>query len=526
MRRKLMTVVAAACGATIVLAPSRAAPQSVTDDATRIAHLLERARDAMGDADGLRAGGGLTLAAAGTLDKGAEHQGRSPGSQDPGPFHEQLAVAPSGRLAYAYREDRYDGTFEALRQVYTENDERLIVLPESRQVIRLRSPEHPEARRRLARRIPLLLVDEVLARSADVRWLGRVAGEERIELPLSSGRTLTLGFEPESAVLVRAEYRMDMPSFGDVTVAWSFSEYTPLQGLGLFPRRYTCTIQDRIYVDMRVSEVAMEDRPGLLMPPDDYSMSDPIDDQSGSGAAHQAAVGEIVPGVRRVTRLRQGFHPMFVEFADFIVAIDAPAGYPLVTELPAGDVAPGPSSSWLSERYISLIEQAVPGKPIRYVVLTHHHGDHMGGVRAFLAEGATVLAPPATAALVERLARAPHTIAPDRLSTAPQTPSIEVVRGERTITDGTRTLTLIDVGDNPHGVEMLVAHLPAERLMFVSDLLDPTAVERYPKPGHAALDRFFGAWLADSGLSPERIYTMHGSGLVTAEHLARLRTDS
>ena len=175
------------------------------------------------------------------------------------------------------------------------------------------------------------------------------------------------------------------------------------------------------------------------------------------------------------------------------------------------------------ERYISLIKQAVPGKPIRYVVLTHHHGDHMGGVRAFIAEGATVLAPPATAALVERVAAAPHTLAADRLSAAPRALRLEVVRGERTVADGRRTITLVDVGENPHGVEMLVAHLPAERLMFVSDLLDPTAVERYPKPGHAALDRFFGGWLTRSGLSPERIYTMHGSGLVTREHLARLR---
>jgi hypothetical protein len=66
------------------------------------------------------------------------------------------------------------------------------------------------------------------------------------------------------------------------------------------------------------------------------------------------------------------------------------------------------------------------------------------------------------------------------------------------------------VGGNPHGVEMLGVQLPAERLMFVSDLLEPTAVERYPSPAHAPLDMFFGGWLTRRRRSPERIYTMHG----------------
>lgn len=134
-----------------------------------------------------------------------------------------------------------------------------------------------------------------------------------------------------------------------------------------------------------------------------------------------------------------------------------------------------------------------------------------------------MIAPPDAAALVERLVAAPHTIAPDALARSPRAATIEVVRGERDITDGRRTLRLIDLGANPHGAEMLVAHLPADGIMFVSDLLDPTRVDRFPKPGHAALDRFFARWLDRAGLSADRIYTMHGSGLVTPEHLARLR---
>ena len=245
MRYLFTTALAVACctASGAVPAPGLTASQSPTrDPAARAAALLARAQQAMGNAERLRALGGLTIEAVGTLDKAAEHQGRRPDSLDPGPFRERLTASPSGRLAYEYREDRFDGTFESLRQVYTEDDERLIVLSANRQVIRLRSPEHPEARRRLARRMPVLLLAELIGRAEDLHWIGRVS-EERIELPFPSGRTMTLGFDPERAVLTRAEYRMDMPSFGDATITWRFLDYAPVEELGLFPRRYTCTIQ-------------------------------------------------------------------------------------------------------------------------------------------------------------------------------------------------------------------------------------------------------------------------------------------
>jgi glyoxylase-like metal-dependent hydrolase (beta-lactamase superfamily II) len=224
-----------------------------------------------------------------------------------------------------------------------------------------------------------------------------------------------------------------------------------------------------------------------------------------------------------VRNLRAGFHPMFIEFQDFIVAIDAPAGYRLLNELPAGDVAPGPSSAWLSERYLQLIRETVPDKPVRYVVVTHFHNDHAGGVRAFIAEGATVLASPTAGPAIRRLARTPHTLAPDRLARSPRPLQLEIVDGTRSITDGRRRLEIIDVGSNPHTENMLIARMPDQDLVFVSDLMDGASLENFPSASHAPLDRFFADWLERRGLTPARIFTMHGTGLVTPDHLARLR---
>jgi glyoxylase-like metal-dependent hydrolase (beta-lactamase superfamily II) len=67
---------------------------------------------------------------------------------------------------------------------------------------------------------------------------------------------------------------------------------------------------------------------------------------------------------------------MFVVFRDFIVAVEAPEEN---------------SFSGISERAIAMIRKAVPGRPIRYLVETHHHGDHSAGVRAYIADGATIV---------------------------------------------------------------------------------------------------------------------------------------
>jgi glyoxylase-like metal-dependent hydrolase (beta-lactamase superfamily II) len=40
---------------------------------------------------------------------------------------------------------------------------------------------------------------------------------------------------------------------------------------------------------------------------------------------------------------------------------------------------------------IAETKRTFPNKPIRYLVNTHNHFDHLGGVRTYVAEGATVI---------------------------------------------------------------------------------------------------------------------------------------
>lgn len=503
--------------------------------------ILERGVESMGGRETLVRVGGIVWEASGTIDKTAERQGRAPEVPSAGSYRESLAVDPAAeRVAWEYREDRYDGTWEWIREIYEGDDVfRVLVLQEGI-AVEQRGGRIATERERIERRTPGLLLEQLLATPEALRH-GGVDPHGRVTVTgaLPGGELVTVGIDQDSGALRQLEYVADLETLGDALVTWEWNDYRQVPGLGLFPGSRRTTIAGRTFVDVTVQAVStgasavgeLFETPADLQGPlvQELDDEDPGPDEAGAGeggridASAGARLETVAPGVHRVRALRGGFHPLFVEFEDFVVAVDAPAGFPLMNQIPATDVAPGPSSAWLSERYLELIRRQVPDKPVRHVVLTHFHNDHAGGVRAFVAEGATVLATGSAAPAVRELVEeTPHTLAPDRLTRSSRPLKVEVVRDGRAIDDGERVMEVIDVGPNPHTEQMLVVNLPDAGIMFVSDLLDPTRVDSFPKPAHAALDRWFAGWLERNGLAPERIYTMHGTGLVTPEHLAQL----
>src|SRR5258708_19589198 len=102
--------------------------------------------------------------------------------------------------------------------------------------------------------------------------------------------------------------------------------------------------------------------------------------------------------------------------------------------------------------------------------MTHYHFDHSGGLRGWIAQGATIVTTAGNKAFVEQVAAAKHTIRPDDLSRTPKPATVETFTGKRVFSAGDRVVELCDVGPNPHVAEMTVAYLPKEKLLFVADL--------------------------------------------------------
>jgi len=115
-----------------------------------------------------------------------------------------------------------------------------------------------------------------------------------------------------------------------------------------------------------------------------------------------------------------------------------------------------------------------PGAPITHLVLTHHHHDHSGGLRAYAAVGAELVVAEGDRRFVERVLSSPHTIQPDSLSTADVTPRITTV-GDGGLVIGGGAVVVHRI-TSPHCAEDLIVYLAGPKLLFNADLFNPGLV--------------------------------------------------
>jgi glyoxylase-like metal-dependent hydrolase (beta-lactamase superfamily II) len=150
-----------------------------------------------------------------------------------------------------------------------------------------------------------------------------------------------------------------------------------------------------------------------------------------------------------------------IEFKDFAAVVEAPLD---------------------ERRSLAVIEEVVklmPGKPIRFLVNTHQHFDHLGGIRTYMHIGATIITHwlNQTFYMKDVLNYAPRTLQPDMISLWPPTElaegyQYETVRENYVVSDGTRNLNVYYVNPLQHADGMLMAYLPTEKLLIEADLLD------------------------------------------------------
>jgi glyoxylase-like metal-dependent hydrolase (beta-lactamase superfamily II) len=184
---------------------------------------------------------------------------------------------------------------------------------------------------------------------------------------------------------------------------------------------------------------------------------------------------------------------LLVEFRDYVAIVEAPNN---------------------EERSLAVIAEAsrlVPGKVIQYVINTHHHFDHSGGLRTYLSQGTTIVTHETNKQYYIDILfdPGPRTLQPDRMSKfnpmywiSRRPPPIETVEGEvrgtgkYVVTDGEQILEVLRVEDmayelgdpslrqGHHSEDMLMAYLPKERILYNADLYSPPAPDR-PAPATA-----------------------------------------
>ena len=138
-----------------------------------------------------------------------------------------------------------------------------------------------------------------------------------------------------------------------------------------------------------------------------------------------------------------------------------------------------PTSEARSLAVIEQIAKLMPGKPIRYLVNSHQHFDHIGGIRTYLHIGATIVTQRKNITFLNRdvLHYRPRTVLPDMVSLWPPTEVAEGYNYESfnenyVITDGSRLLQVYYVQPLRHAEGMAMAYLPGEKIVMQANLFD------------------------------------------------------
>jgi glyoxylase-like metal-dependent hydrolase (beta-lactamase superfamily II) len=493
---------------------SNASPQD-----QRAQQTLEKALQALGGIERLRTLSSLFFKGKGSEFRSADLQGPDPSTLTK-TFHEETTAAfPSQeRILYEQRTGRHDGSVRWRRWMYA-GEERTVIDMQDDFISQLRrDPNAATERARIARTIPHLLLLEVAAEPSNLRWIGNQNYNRKphnvIGFPLPNSKTvLALFFAADSNLLTKYEYMMDFPGLGDSLVEFVYNGYRRDSKLGHAPTGYKILLGGKTYREVEFTEVEAD-------------------------SAKAAAAFEISPQMKsylmplnEVTQVAKGVYifptgglnPMFVEFKDFILAVEAPAQHPSLERVPADTQA---GSDQISARFIQKIKETIPNKPIRYLAVTHFHSDHAGGARAFLAEGVTLLTTPGNKDYFETLAAAKYTVVPDKLSREPRVPTIETFDRKRLITDGEKTVELINAGESPHSKENVVVYLPQEKILFQGDLFYYSGMAAFPArdPSRDRVMKFFAGWLLKNNLEPAQIYGFHDRGFATMKQVRQILT--
>jgi glyoxylase-like metal-dependent hydrolase (beta-lactamase superfamily II) len=178
-------------------------------------------------------------------------------------------------------------------------------------------------------------------------------------------------------------------------------------------------------------------------------------------APAESAAASVADGVKII--VGPSHNIMVVEMPDYIVAVDAP----------------------LYARYtVGALEQvrgAFPGKPLRYVVATHFHYDHIGGIREFAAEGGvTILCGDKTVSFFEAILRGDHSINPDRLQQNPVPVTVQGVKDKLLLPTAQGGRLEVHQIATDHSEDTLIVYVSGASVVFESDLWNATPTP--PKP--------------------------------------------
>ena len=287
----------------------------------------------------------------------------------------------------------------------------------------------------------------------------------------------------------RVQTFIDNTVLGDTPVVMAYSEYRDFGGVR-FPSRIVRTQGGHPLLDLTIEKVAVNPSVAGEVPEQVRSFTPP---------AVNVVMEPLAPGVHYV---RGGsHHSVAIEQRDHVIVVEAP------------------QDEARSEAVIAKVKETIPGKPIRYIVNTHVHFDHSGGLRTYAAEGATVVTHEMNRPYYEKSWAEPRTIRQDRLARAPRTVTFETFTDKHVLGDGQRQIEVHRIAGSGHNDAYAMVYLPAERILIQVDAYAPLAPNTPPPTAVSPFTVNLLENIDRLKLPVRTIASLHGPGVATIDDL-------
>jgi glyoxylase-like metal-dependent hydrolase (beta-lactamase superfamily II) len=287
----------------------------------------------------------------------------------------------------------------------------------------------------------------------------------------------------------RVQTWIDNPVLGDTPVEIAYSEYRDFNGVQ-FPARIVRTQGGHPVLDITVSTVTKNPAVDLPVPDQVRSFTPP---------PVTVTAEKLADGVFYIKG--GGHHSVAIDQRDHIVVVE------------------GPLDEARSTAVIAKVKETIPNKPIKYLVNTHVHFDHSGGVRTYVAEGATIVTHEMNKPYYEKAWSGPRTLNPDKMSQANKIATFETFSEKQVLTDGKRSIEIYPIAGNGHNDAFAMVYLPAEKILMEVDAWAPPAANTPPPspPSPFAVNLYEN--IQRLKLDVRQIAALHGPRVATLDDL-------
>jgi len=277
---------------------------------------------------------------------------------------------------------------------------------------------------------------------------------------------------------------IDNPVLGDTLVETRYSDYKDFGGVQ-FPAHIERQQGGLPVLDIQVASVKVNPALNIAVPAEANKKPEVV-----------VAASKLAEGVYYLTG--GSHHSVAIEQQDHIVLVEAPL------------------NEERSQALIEKLKQTIPNKPIKYLVNTHAHFDHAGGLRTFVDAGATIVTHQPNQAYYDKVWHNPHSLNPDKLAKSNKPAKFASFSGKQVLSDGKRNIEIHSLAGNSHNDAFVLVYLPAEKILIEADAYTPTA--QPPKavnPYTANLYQNIQQLQLDVG----QIAALHGPGVTTLKDL-------